>query len=310
VVAKTPQRLSQVSRGGGSASPAAGGAGSAAFYLALPTYVIVVVLALAPLALLIVWSFWRYDPATYWIKPELSVDAYRTIVSSGRLQVIIKTTRIALTTTALALALSYPIAYYLHRLAGARLRTLLSLLFLVPFFTSYIVRTFAWRLILGRTGLVNTVLQSLGLIPRPLEWLLFDEFAVQVGLLASYLPFMIFPILLSMARIEGSILEASEDLGAQPWQTLRHVVIPLTTPGIFAGSLFVFVMALGSSVEVQFLGGAAESMIAIMITDVMRVLNFPLAFAISTLVLALLVLLLVLGNRYLGLSVLFRSVSR
>ena len=224
--------------------------------------------------------------------------------------VIIKTARIAVTTTALALVLAYPIAYFMHRLAGARLRMSLSLLFLVPFFTSYIVRTFAWRLILGRLGLVNTALQALGVIQRPVEWLLFDEFAVQVGLLASYLPFMIFPILLSMTRIEGSVLEASEDLGASAWQTLRHVVIPLTTPGIFAGSLFVFVMALGSSVEVQFLGGAAESMIAIMITDVMRVLNFPLAFAISTLVLALLILLLVIGNRYLGLSELFRSVSR
>src|SRR5438132_6742479 len=198
----------------------------------------------------------------------------------------------------------------MHRLAGARLRALLSLLFLVPFFTSYIVRTFAWRLILGRLGLVNTMLQTLGVIRRPLEWLLFDEFAVQVGLLASYLPFMIFPILLSMTRIEGSVLEASEDLGASWWQTLRHVVIPLTAPGIFAGSLFVFVMALGSSVEVQLLGGAAASMIAIMIMDVMRVLNFPLSFAISTLVLALLVARLVIGHRALWLSALFRSVSR
>jgi len=303
MVAEAPQRVNNRGRGDVTTSPAA-------FYLALPTYLIVLALAVAPLALLVFWSFWRYDPATYWIKPDFSFDAYRTIVTSGRLQVIIKTARIAATTTALALLLSYPIAYFMHRLAGARLRALLSLLFLVPFFTSYIVRTFAWRLILGRLGLVNTMLQTLGVIRRPLEWLLFDEFAVQVGLLASYLPFMIFPILLSMTRIEGSVLEASEDLGASWWQTLRHVVIPLTAPGIFAGSLFVFVMALGSSVEVQLLGGAAASMIAIMIMDVMRVLNFPLAFAISTLVLALLVALLVIGNRYLGLSALFRSVSR
>lgn len=284
--------------------------GAAATYLALPTYLVVLALAVAPLALLVVWSFWRYDPATFWITPDLSADAYTTIITSGRLEVIIKTARIALTTTALALLLSYPIAYFMHRLAGERSRTVLSLLFLVPFFTSYIVRTFAWRLILGRVGLINTALQALGIIHRPLEWLLFSDFAVQVGLLASYLPFMIFPILLSMTRIEGSVLEASEDLGASSWQTLRHVVIPLTAPGIFAGCLFVFVMALGSSVEVQFLGGAAESMIAIMITDVMRVLNFPLAFAISTLVLSLLMILLLIGNRYLGISALFRSVSR
>ena len=283
---------------------------SGTLYLALPTYAVVAALGVAPLALMAVWSFWRYDPASYWIKPDLSFDAYWTIVTSGRLQVIVKTIRIALTTTILALVLSYPVAYFMHRLASGRLRTVLSLLFLVPFFTSYIVRTFAWRLILGRFGLVNAALLALGVIHRPLEWLLFSDFAVQVGLLASYLPFMIFPILLSMTRIEGSVLEASEDLGAHFGQTLRHVVVPLTAPGIFAGSLFVFVMSLGSSVEVQFLGGAAESMIAIMITDVMRVLNFPLAFAISTLILVLLLVLLVVGNRYLGLSALFRSVAR
>lgn len=291
---------------------AAGRAGHqrAPLLLALPIYVIILGLAIVPLILLVNWSFWRYDPATFWIKPDLSLDAYATILTSGRIQVILKTARIALTTTALALLLSYPIAYFLHRLAGDRLRTLLSLLFLVPFFTSYIVRTFAWRLILGRVGLVNTILQALGVIQGPLEWLLFSDFAVQVGLLSSYLPFMIFPILLSMTRIEGSIVEASSDLGASGWHTLRHVVIPLTLPGIFAGCLFVFVMVLGSSVEVQFLGGAAESMIAIMITDVMRVLNFPLAFAISTMVLAMLLVMLVIGNRYLGLSGLFRSLSR
>ncbi|HEU4797321.1 MAG TPA: ABC transporter permease [bacterium] len=282
----------------------------AVLLLALPTYVIILGLAVIPLILLVSWSFWRYDPATFWMKPDLSLDAYATILTSGRLEVMMKTGRIALTTTVLALLLSYPIAYFLHRLAGDRLRTLLSLLFLVPFFTSYIVRTFAWRLILGRVGLVNTILLAAGVIQRPLEWLLFSDFAVQVGLLASYLPFMIFPILLSMIRIHGSTVEASSDLGASGWQTLRHVVIPLTLPGIFAGCLFVFVMALGSSVEVQFLGGAAESMIAIMITDVMRVLNFPLAFAISTMVLAVLLAMLVIGNRYLGLSGLFRSLSR
>src|SRR2546426_10905799 len=252
MVAEAPQRVNNQGRGDVTTSPAA-------FYLALPTYLIVLALAVAPLALLVFWSFWRYDPATYWINPTFSFDASRTIVTSGRLQVIIKTARIAVTTTALALVLAYPIAYFMHRLAGARLRMLLSLLFLVPFFTSYIVRTFAWRLILGRLGLVNTALQALGVIQRPVEWLLFDEFAVQVGLLASYLPFMIFPILLSMTRIEGSVVEAREGLGASAWQTLRQVVIPLTAPGIFAGGLVVFGMAWGSLVVLELLGGAAAS---------------------------------------------------
>src|SRR5207247_8746441 len=103
-------------------------------------------------------------------------------------------------------------------------------------------------------------------------------------------------------RVDRWLSEASEDLGGTFGQTLRHVIRPLTAPGMFAGSLFVFVMALGSSVEVQFLGGAAASMIAIMIQDVIRVLNFPLAFAISTSVVLFLILLLIVGSRFLGLA--------
>lgn len=278
--------------------------------LAVPVLVLILSLAVAPLAFLILWSFWTWDPAIYWIRPDYSVRAYVNIVTTGRIDVIVKTLRIALTTAALSLVIAYPIAYFMHRLAGPRLRTMVSLLFLAPFFTSYIVRTFAWRPILGRYGLVNTVLMSLGLTEEPVEWLLFSQFAVHVGLLASYLPFMIFPLLLALARVDESLIEASEDLGGRFVDTLRHVLLPLTAPGIFAGSLFVFIMALGSSVEVQFLGGAGESMIAIMIQDVMRVLNFPLAFAISTIVIALLVALLWVGNRFLGLAKLFESFSR
>jgi len=278
--------------------------------LASPVVAVLLALSVAPLALVLVWSFWQWDPAIYWMRPAFVLDAYQSVVGTDRLIVIVRTARIALITAALALLLGYPVALFMDRFATARERTILMLLFLVPFFTSYIIRTFAWRLVLGRTGLINSFLVRAGLREEPLEWLLFSDFAVHVGLLASYLPFMIFPLLLAFGRIDRSLIEASEDLGGTFGQTLRHVILPLTAPGMFAGSLFVFVMALGSSVEVQFLGGAAASMIAIMIQDVIRVLNFPLAFAISTSVVLFLILLLIVGSRFLGLARLFASVAR
>lgn len=277
--------------------------------LMLPASVFLVVLSLLPLATIFVWSFWRWDPSIYWIRPALSFEGYLAIFTTGRLDVLVRTVMLSLIAATLAVVLGFPVAYYLHRIAARRTATVLLLLFALPFLTSYIIRTFSWRFILGRYGLVNNALVGLGIVNEPLEWLLFSDFAVEVGLLASYLPFGIFPMVLAFRRVEPSLINASHDLGAGFWQTLRHIVIPLTMPGIFAGFLFVFVLALGSSVEVQLLGGAAASMISIMINDVMRVLNFPIAFAISSTVVVFLIVLLLLGNRYLGLSRLFQHFS-
>jgi putative spermidine/putrescine transport system permease protein len=277
--------------------------------LAAPALVVLVGLSVAPLCVVLTWSFWRWDPSIYWIRPDLSLDAYVAIFTTGRLDVLLRSAGLALIAASLSVMLGFPIAYYLHRVAAERLRTLLLMLFVIPFLTSYIIRTFSWRFVLGRNGIVNNLLLSLGLIGEPMEWLLFSNFSVEMGLLSSYFPFVIFPILLAFRRIELSLLHASQDLGAGFWPTLRYVVLPLTKPGIFAGFLFVFVLALGSSVEVQLLGGAGQSMVSIMIDDVMRVLNFPLAFAISSLVVLGLVALLYLGNQFVGLARLFENFT-
>jgi putative spermidine/putrescine transport system permease protein len=277
--------------------------------LATPALVVLVGLSIAPLSVVLIWSFWRWDPSIYWIRPDLSFDAYVAIFTTGRLDVLLRSTWLALIAASLSVLLGFPIAYYLHRVAAERVRTLLLMLFVIPFLTSYIIRTFSWRFVLGRNGIVNHLLLSLGLIDQPIEWLLFSNFSVELGLLSSYFPFVIFPILLAFRRIDPSLFHASQDLGAGFWPTLRYVVLPLTKPGIFAGFLFVFVLALGSSVEVQLLGGAGQSMISIMIDDVMRVLNFPLAFAISSLVVLALVTLLYLGNRFAGLTRLFENFT-
>jgi putative spermidine/putrescine transport system permease protein len=280
-----------------------------AIWLALPVLIVLAALSFAPLAIIFVWSFWTWDPSTYWIRPNLSVESYAALFTTGRVDVLVRSFVLALLAASLSTLMGYPIAYYMHRLARPRTTFLLLLLFTIPFFTSYIIRTFSWRFVLGRYGFVNSVLLWLHLVDHPLEWLLFSDFAVEVGLLASYFPFVIFPMLLAFRRVEPSMFKVSQDLGAGFWETLWYIVLPLTKSGIFAGFLFVFVLGLGSAVEVQILGGAGASMISIMINDVMRVVRFPLAFAISSTVILLLVGLLLIGTRFLGLSRIFEHFS-
>lgn len=282
---------------------------SPGFLLAMPAALVMALLAVAPLTVIVVWSFWTWDPATYWIRPDFSLAGYLSILDAGRWGVIVGALGKAFLSAALCILIGYPAALAVHFLAGRRTALVLMALFTIPFFTSYLIRAFSWRLVLGRNGLINGWLMELGIVDQPVEWLLFSDFAVNVGLIASYLPFAIFPLILSMQRVEPSLLAASQDLGAGFWRTFRSVLLPLTRAGIFAGFLFVFVMALGSTTEVQMLGGAAASMISVMINDVMRVVNFPLAFAISTVVLVLLFVLIFIGNRLFRLTSLFEDFT-
>jgi len=280
-----------------------------ALLLALPSLAVLVGLGLVPLALIAMWSFWSFDPATYWIKPDWTLASYAALLQTGRMPVLLRTAELALLTAALSTLLAVPAGTVVGVLSGRRRAMLLVALFTIPFFTSGLVRAFAWRLVLGRTGIVNDALMSIGVIDAPLEGLLFSDFAVVLGMVAANLPFAIVPIVLVFGRIEPSVIRASQDLGAGFWATFWRIIMPLIMPGIVAGFLFVFVVAIGTSTEVQLLGGAGGSSIAIMINDVMRVVNFPLAFAIATVVIVLLIALIVIANGTLKLSRLFEDLG-
>jgi putative spermidine/putrescine transport system permease protein len=277
----------------------------AAFFLALPSFVVFIAIGLVPLALVAMWSFWSFDPDTYWIKPVWSLASYAALLNSGRAAVLVQTTGLAALTATASTLLAIPAATFIALLSGPRRAALLVALFTIPFFTSGLVRAFAWRLVLGREGVINNVLISLGVVHTPVEWLLFSDFAVVLGMVAAHLPLAIIPIVLAFGRIESSVIRASQDLGAGFWTMLSSIVLPLIMPGILAGFLFVFVVAIGASMEVQLLGGAGASSIAIMINDVMRVVNFPLAFAIATVVTILLIVVIIVADRTLELSRLF-----
>jgi putative spermidine/putrescine transport system permease protein len=302
MVAEAPQRMSR-------ALPIAGRLRRPAFLLSLPALVVLVGLGLVPLLLIAFWSFWSFDPATYWIKPELTLESYRALFETGRFPVFVRTISLAALAAGFSTLLAFPASAIIGLMSGPRRAALLIVLFTIPFFTSALIRSFAWRLVLGRTGIVNNALVGLGIVDQPLEWLLFSNFAVVIGMIAAYLPFAVVPMVLVLARIEPSVIRASQDLGAGFWTTLRRIVLPLAMPGVIAGFLFVFVVALGTSTEIQLLGGAGDSSIAIMINDVMRVVNFPLAFAIATAVVVLMSAIVLLANRALGLSRMFEELG-
>ena len=266
--------------------------------------------AIVPIMAIVMWSFCTWDPLTYWIKPEFSMAGYLAILEAGRWSVIVSSLVKAAVTALICLAIGFPTAYVIHFIAGPRLRLVLQALITLPFLTSYLIRGFSWRLVLGREGLINNSLIQLGLIDEPLDWLLFSDFAVVIGLIASYLPFATFPLLLAMRRVEPSYLAAAQDLGASFTIIVRTILLPLTKSGLLAGFLFVLIMVLGASSEVQMLGGAGASIVSIMISDVMRVANFPLAFAVSTVVMLLIFLSLLVISRYVGLSKLFEDSTR
>jgi len=286
---------------------AAGRRRRAVFFLALPSLVVFIGIGCVPLALVAIWSLWSFDPDTYWIKPVWSLASYAALLHSGRADVLLQTTGLAALTAAASTLLAVPAATVIGLLSGRRRATLLLALFTIPFFTSGLVRAFAWRLVLGREGIINNVLISLGIVHTPVEWLLFSDFAVVLGMVAAHLPLAIIPIVLAFARIESSVIRASQDLGAGFWTMFLSIVLPLIMPGVLAGFLFVFVVAIGTSMEIQLLGGAGASSIAIMINDVMRVVNFPLAFAIATVVAVLLIVVIIVADRLLELSRLFED---
>jgi ABC-type spermidine/putrescine transport system permease subunit I len=279
----------------------------AAFFLALPSFVVFIGLGFVPLALVAIWSLWSFDPDTYWIKPVWSLASYAALLKSGRATVLLQTAGLAALTATVSTLLAVPAATIVGLLSGPRRATLLVALFTIPFFTSGLVRAFAWRLVLGREGIINNLLIGMGVVHTPVEWLLFSDFAVVVGMVAAHLPLAIIPIVLAFARIESSVIRASQDLGAGFWTMFSGIVLPLIMPGVLAGFLFVFVVAIGTSMEIQLLGGAGASSIAIMINDVMRVVNFPLAFAIATVVAILLIVVIIVADRTLELSRFFED---
>ncbi len=249
-------------------------------------------LLILPLLFMVTVSFWKR--ALFRMEPAFALENYTAFLGGTRLAVLWRSFAISVEATALALLIAYPIAYYLARKAGPAAARLALLLFTVPFLINYIIRIFAWTYLLGRTGPVNQIVQELGLAAEPLDWLLFSDFSVLVGMISSYMPFMIFPLWMSLAGIDTRLVEASWMLGAAPARTFLRVTLPLSLPGIFAAVIFCFVGCIGESAVPIILGGVGYQLIGNEITSTLDVLNYPLAAAMSTIVTAAMLALLFL----------------
>ena len=263
---------------------------------------------LAPLAILLKISL---------SEPALAIPPYRPLFESGpagwRLNLHLdgyvllgrdglyayawaNAARIAAIATAVALALGYPMAWAMAR-AAAGWRTLLLVGVILPFWTSFLLRVYAWKVLLQREGVLNELALALGLSAEPLA-LLYGEGALLLGAVVAYLPFMVLPLYARLERLDPDLLEAAADLGAPPWRSFLTVTLPLSLPGVLAGCLLVFIPAVGEFVIPELLGGPDTVMIGkVLWTEFFQNRDWPVAAALAVTMVAVLVLPVVLFQR-------------
>ncbi len=270
-----------------------------AWLLAAPAIAYLTAFTLIPVGLLLTVSFWK--SGIYGTTPDFNFGNYvRALAVPLYRDQLIKTIRIALTTTAISFLISYPAALYISGLKG-RLKSMLVVLLFLPFWTSFVVRTFLWLPILGRTGLINQSLIWLGLIDQPLEFLLYNEGAVLVGLVYVFTLFMTLPIYLSLDKIDPALHEAANDLGAPPLQAFWRVTLPLSRPGIVSGSIMVFLMSIGSYVTPQLLGGPSGNMYGnVIASQFLANNNWAFGGALSVILIVVVLVGLMITRRWIG----------
>lgn len=245
------------------------------------------VFVVAPTAILLVYSFCQRDELGR-IVYEFTWTNYARVADPVYVKILLWSLWYAGLTTAICLLIGYPVAYYIAR-APARRRSAFLLLLMIPFWISFLLRTYAWISLLKADGLLSGLLEGLRLIPAPLD-ILYTPAAVLIGLVYTYLPFMILPIYTSAEKLDGSLIEASLDLGAGPWRTFAHVVIPLTRPGISAGILLVFVPSIGMFAVNDLMGGGKVDMIGNVIQNQFgQARDWPFGAALGIVFLALFV---------------------
>lgn len=256
--------------------------------LLLPALVWLGFFFFAPLALMLAISF--ASRGTYGgVVWTLSLANYAGVFDPLYLSILFRSLWLASVTTILCLVLGFPIACYIARLPAGRQGVWL-LLVMIPFWTNFLVRTYAWMFILRTEGLLNRTLQSLGVIGEPLD-LLYTDTAVVIGLVYGYLPFMILPLYAAIERVPPSLVEAAWDLYASRWAVFRSVLLPLAKPGVVAGCVLVFIPSLGAFVTPDLLGGARSTMIGNLIQQEFLVArDWPFGSAVSLVLMALVLL--------------------
>lgn len=256
----------------------------------LPAWLTLVILFAVPFAIVLAYSF--LTRGVYGgIVPPWTLESYQRLFDPLYLAILWRSFAMALAATALCLLLAFPAALFIAR--AARHKNLYLQLVMLPFWTSFLVRTYAWIFLLRDTGLCNTVLQALGIVHSPLP-LLYNDGAVLLGLVYGYLPFMVLPIYATLERLDPALVDAAADLGARPLTTVLRIVVPLSRPGIVAGSVLVFIPCLGAYLTPDLLGGGRTVMVGNLVQNQFTTArDWPFGAAVSIALMALVTLVLV-----------------
>ncbi|HLO47010.1 MAG TPA: ABC transporter permease [Kamptonema sp.] len=257
--------------------------------LLFPATAWLVIFFIVPLLIVLLYSF--LERGTYGgVTWSFTLSNYQRLLTDSDsyiyLDVIWRSLWLAFITTAACLLIGYPLAFFIAT-RSQKWKNALLLLVIIPFWTNFLVRTYAWIVLLQNKGVINVALQSLQIINEPLN-LLFTPFAVTIGLVYGYLPFMILPLYSSIERFNFTLVEAAHDLGANDLRTFWRIILPLTKRGIIAGSLLVFIPTIGAFITPDILGGAKTMMVGNLIQNqFLKARNWPFGSALSMLLMVL-----------------------
>ena len=243
----------------------------------------------------VVWSFYPYNYGRLFGWPLGAGEEFEPLY----IQIILNSLKYAMLTVIVSLILCYPVAFWVSRMSGLA-KNLMLFAITLPFFANLLIRIYAWLLLMRPTGTINSTLMALGVADEPLN-MMFTEFAVIVGLVYVLIPFMFLPIYASVERLDWSLVQASQDLGATPFQTFKRIILPLTSPGILGGCVIVFIPALGNFIVPAFLGGSKVQLVGNVIErQFLQARNWPFGSTLSTVIMVsvmLVVLIYFLSTR-------------
>lgn len=248
-----------------------------------------------PIALVLLFSFYHFSEGV--MTPAFTLENYgRALGTEVYRNVFLKSLRYGVIVTLMCLFIGYPLAYFVARVSE-RYRSLLFIMLIIPFWITIVVRTFAWKIMLGTNGIVNFSLRDFGLIDLPIKFL-YTENAVLVGLTHVFLPFMVLPVYAVIEKIDLALEEAAMDLGAGRLRTFLRVTLPLSLPGLSTGCMLVFILTIGSFLTPDILGGPGELMISNIIRDEFYVtFNWPFGGALASIFLVITLTLILVYNR-------------
>jgi len=248
---------------------------------------------LGSLAVLLIAAFWSVSPVSGELQKTLSFENFETLLEEPVYRtIVVRTVLIAALVTVTDAILAFPIAFYMAKVASRRTKAILVIAVLVPLWSSYLVKVLSWRNMLGGGGLIDWVLEPLGLNGPG-----YGNTAVWLVMSYLWLPYMILPIFAGLERIPNSLISASEDLGAAPFTTFRRVILPLAFPAVVAGSIFTFALTLGDYITPLLIGGTSSQLIGNTVYNFMQEANTPFAAAYATIPMAIVGIYLVIARR-------------